>query len=257
MILALDVGNSQIYGGLYDGEKRLFHFRRSSRDGASSDEMGLFLRSVIRENGADPRHVERIAICTVVPAGLHSLRGACVKYFDREPFVLQAGVRTGLRIKYRNPVEVGADRIANAIGATELFPGKNLIVIDFGTATTFCAVTAEKDYLGGMIVPGLRLMMEALGTKTAKLPSVEIVAPPEIVGRSTVESIQSGLYFGTLGMIREVSREIRSKYFEPSTETLVVGTGGFSHLFEKEGIFDRHVPDLVLTGLIHALKKNL
>ena len=191
MILCLDVGNTQIYGGLFDKDKMVLSFRRNSKSGASSDETGIFLRTVIRENGYDPSVVSQIAICSVVPEVIYSLRGACMKYFNINPFILQAGVKTGLKVKYRNPVEVGADRIANSIAATHLYPGKNLVIVDLGTATTFCAVTKDKDYLGGSIVAGLRLCMEALESKTAKLPSVEIVSMHEALGRSTIESIRS------------------------------------------------------------------
>ncbi|MCB0412650.1 MAG: type III pantothenate kinase, partial [Bdellovibrionales bacterium] len=154
MILCLDVGNSQIYGGVFDKDECILRFRRTSKTGASSDEFGLFLRSVLRENNVDPEKIQSISLCTVVPEVLHSLKNACRKYFQHNPFVLQAGVKTGLKIKYRNPVEVGADRIANSIAATYLYPNKNIIVIDFGTATTFCAINAEKEYLGGVIIPG-------------------------------------------------------------------------------------------------------
>jgi type III pantothenate kinase len=255
MILALDVGNSQIYGGVYENEKLKLQFRKNSREANSSDEFGMFLRSVLRENGIDPKAIRQIALCSVVPDVLHSLRGACSKYFDIQPFILQAGIKTGLKIKYRNPLEVGADRIANSIGATHLFPGKNLIIVDFGTATTFCVVTAEKEYLGGVILAGLRLSMEALEAETAKLPSVEIVAPEEIVGRSTVESIQSGLYYGNLSVLKEMSREIKKKYLDDKN-CVLIGTGGFSRLFEKEKVFDALVPELVLIGLNRALKMN-
>ncbi len=255
MILALDVGNSQIYGGVFENEKMRLQFRKNSRQGNSSDELGMFLRGVLKENGIDPSAIHQIAVCSVVPDVIHSLRGACSKYFDLNPFILQAGAKTGLKIKYRNPVEVGADRIANSIGAAHLFPGKNHIIVDFGTATTVCVINSEKEYLGGVILAGLRLSMEALEAHTAKLPSVEFVAPNEIVGRSTVESIQSGLYFGNLCMLRELSREIKKKYLE-NRESIVIGTGGFSRLFEKEKIFDALVPELVLIGLNRALKMN-
>jgi len=255
VILALDVGNSQIFGGVFEGEKINLHFRKNSRQGNSSDEFGLFLRTVLRENGIHHDQISQIAVCSVVPDVIHSLRGACQKYFNIKPFVLQAGAKTGLKIKYRNPVEVGADRIANAIAGVHMFQGKNLIIVDYGTATTFDVVTADKEYLGGLIIPGLRLSMEALEAKTAKLPSVEILAPEEIVGRSTVESIQSGLYYGNLCMLRELTREIRKNYFK-SGETVIIGTGGFSRLFERDNAFDAFAPDLVLWGLHRALHMN-
>lgn len=256
MILCLDVGNSQIYGGIYKNDKLLLPFRRTSKTGASSDEFGLFLKSVIRENGFNPEEVEKIALCTVVPEVLHSLKNACLKYFKKNPFVLQAGVKTGLKIKYRNPLEVGADRIATAIAATHLHPGKNIIVIDFGTATTFCTINKNKEYLGGVITAGLKISMEALEERTSKLPSVEIVRPEAALGRSTVESIQSGLYFGTIGLVKELTQQITKEAFQ-GEKPIILGTGGFSRLFDGAGVFEEDRPDLVLQGLYLALKLNL
>jgi type III pantothenate kinase len=259
MILALDVGNSQILGGLIEedssGPKILFRFRKTSKGGSSSDEYGMFLRQVLRENGFDASKVTRIAIATVVPDVMHSLRGACQKYFNETPFVLQAGVKTGLKIRYKNPLEVGSDRIANAIGATSRYPGKNLVIIDLGTATTFCAISKEKDYLGGSIIAGLKISMEALESKTAKLPSVEISTPETALGKTTIESIQMGLYYGHLGSMKEIISRISDESFGGDIP-FVIGTGGFSRLFEKDGIFDVEIPDLVLFGLYEALKMN-
>jgi type III pantothenate kinase len=255
MILALDVGNSQIFGGVFEGQELTIRFRKASRPPTSSDELGLFLRSVLRENGADPAHIQQIAICSVMPESLYSLRSCCRKYFEVEPFVLQPGAKTGLRIRYRNPLEVGPDRIANAIGAVHLYPGRNLIVIDFGTATTIDVVTATRDYLGGIILPGLRIAMEALEKNTARLPTVEIVRPADLIGRSTVESIQSGLYFGNRAMVQELTREIRLHVFGGAPPA-IIGTGGFVRLFERESLFDLVMPDLVLLGLYRALLLN-
>ncbi len=254
-MLTLDVGNSQIFGGVFADDKLKLQFRKTSKGGASSDEMGIFLRTVLRENGVEPEKIAKIAVCSVVPDIVHSIRNCCKKYFQINPFFLQSGVKTGLKIKYRNPVEVGADRIANAIGALHLFPGKNLIICDFGTATTYCAISSDKDYYGGLIVPGLRLSMEALEAQTAKLPSVEIIEAKEIVGRSTVESIQAGLFFGNLAMIKEISNRVKKEYFD-GKNTIVIGTGGFSRLFENQKAFDMIVPDLVLTGLRQAHQMN-
>lgn len=255
MILSLDVGNTQIYGGVFEGEKMLISFRRNSKTGSSSDEVGVFLRMVIRENGLDPQQIKKIVLCSVVPEVIYSLKGACQKYFGINPFILQAGVKTGLKIKYRNPLEVGADRIANAVAATHMHPQKNLIIVDLGTATTFDAVTAERDYLGGSIIAGLRLSMESLEAKTAKLPSVEIVSRTEALGQSTVESLQSGLYYGHLGAMKEIITKITTECFK-GEKPFVIGTGGFSSLFEKEKIFDLIAPDLVLKGNLIALEKN-
>jgi type III pantothenate kinase len=259
MILSLDVGNTQIYGGVFDqsggNEKMLISFRRNSKQGSSSDEVGVFLRMVIRENGIDPKKIKQIVLCSVVPEVIYSLRGACQKYFNISPFILQAGVKTGLRIRYRNPLEVGADRIANSIAATSLYPQKNLVLVDLGTATTFCAVNKTRDYLGGSIISGLKLNMESLEAKTAKLPSVEIVSRSEVLGLSTVESLQSGLYYGHLGAMREIINRITKESFE-GEKSFVIGTGGFSSLFEKEKIFDAIIPDLVLKGNLIALQMN-
>lgn len=255
MILCLDVGNTQIYGGVYENGKRTISFRKTSTAKSSSDEYGIFLRSAIRENGVDPKKITQIAICSVVPDVVYSLKGAIQKYFDLTPFVLQAGVKTGLKIKYYNPTEVGADRIANSIAAVDMFPQKNLILIDFGTATTFCAVTKDRDYLGGVILAGLRISAEALETRTAKLPSVEILKPQSVVGRSTIESIQSGLFYGQIGMIKEISHRIKAESFN-NEDALIIGTGGFSNLFINEGVFDHQISDLVLKGLLKALELN-
>lgn len=256
MILCLDVGNSQIYGGVFDNEKLKISFRRTSRSGASSDELGLFLRGVLRENGVDPKRIKQIAICTVVPEVLHSLKNCCLKYFDRSPFVLQAGVKTGLKIKYRNPLEVGADRIADSIGAMYLYPGENLVVADFGTATTLSAINSDKEFLGGAILPGVRISMESLETKTSRLPTVEIIAAKEALGRSTVESIQSGLYYGTMGAVTHLVEKMSSEAFD-GKKPRVIGTGGFASLFQDAKVYDHEVPDLVLQGLYIALKMNL
>ncbi len=255
MILALDVGNSQIFGGVFHEGELTIRFRKQSRPPTSSDELGLFLRSVLRENGGDPASVEQIAVCSVVPELIYSLRSCCRKYFGLDPFILQAGAKTGLKIRYRNPLEVGPDRIANAIAATHLYPDQNVIVVDFGTATTFDAVSATRDFLGGIIVPGIRISMEALEKNTARLPNVEIVPPADLVGRSTVECIQSGLYFGNRAVVQELTRQIRTQTFK-GEPVLVIGTGGFSRLFEREKLFDAVHPDLILIGLQHALSMN-
>ena len=264
MILSLDVGNTQIYGGVFEetptgyrpeNEKMLLSFRKNSKQGSSSDEVGIFLRMVLKENGIDPKKITKIVLCSVVPEVIYSLKGACQKYFGVNPFILQAGVKTGLRIRYRNPLEVGADRIANSIAATHMYPNKNLILVDLGTATTFCAINADKDYLGGVIIAGLRLSMEALEAKTAKLPSVEIVSKSEALGLSTVDSLQSGLYYGHLGAMREIIQKLSSECFK-GEKPFVIGTGGFSSLFEKEKIFDTAIPDLVLKGNLIALELN-
>lgn len=255
MILALDVGNSQIFGGVFENQTLTIRFRKPSRAPTSSDELGLFLRGVLRENGGDPADVRQITICSVVPEIIYSLRSCCRKYFRIDPFVLQAGVKTGLKIGYRNPLDVGPDRIANAIAAAHLYPDRNVIVVDLGTATTIDVVRGGREFLGGVIMPGLRIQMEALEKNTARLPNVEIVPAAEIVGRSTIECIQSGLYFGNRAALEGLTRQIRERTF-PDQTALVVATGGFSRLFEREPLFDAILPDLVLVGLERALALN-
>lgn len=254
MMLCIDVGNSHIYGGVFAAEDIRLRFRHTSKV-STSDELGIFLKSVLRENECSPETIDKIAVCSVVPQLDYSLRAACLKYFSIDPFFLQAGVKTGLNIKYRNPIEVGADRIANAIAATTLFPGKNIIVIDFGTATTFCAINHQKMYHGGAILPGVRLSVDALSNNTAKLPVVEIIKPEQALGRSTTESIQSGIFFGALGACRELIHRIKAEIFSDQ-EVLVIATGGFASLFDKQGIYDLLIPDLVLQGIRLAATMN-
>ena len=255
MLLCLDIGNTQIHGGVFDGDALRCQFRKSSQPLGSTDELGIFFVSVLRENGIDPRSIGSVAVCSVVPAALHPIRGASKQYFGREPFVLQAGVKTGLKVRYRNPLEVGADRIAGAIAAIQRSPSTNLIVVDCGTATTFDVVTSGGDYLGGVILPGVGVSAETLASRTAKLPRVEIARPESVLGRSTVESIQSGLYHGHTGAIRHIVEGLAREAFG-GKRPHVVGTGGFARMLEEEHLFDEIVPELVLLGLWHAERLN-
>jgi len=255
MLLTLDVGNSQIHGGVFDGDALKLQFRKTTQPIGSSDEFGVFLRAVLRENGVDPAAVDRVAICSVVPPVAYPLRAACVKYFNCEPFVLQAGVKTGLKIKYRNPAEVGADRVACAIAAAQQHPARDVLVVDCGTATTIEVVTAAGDYLGGAILPGIGISAEMLSSRTAKLPRVEIARPENALGRTSSESIQSGLYHGHVGAIRNVLSALVVECFA-GKRPRVVGTGGFARMFAAEELFDEIVPELVLFGLKRAEEMN-
>ena len=255
MILGLDVGNSQIYCGVFENERLTIQFRRTSTVRSSSDELGVFLRGALRENGVDPDAITQVVACSVVPDLNYSLRACCQKYFNIEPMIMRPGIKTGLKIKYKDPKEVGADRIADAIGAIKLFPNRNLIVVDFGTATTVCAITREQEFLGGNIMPGIRLAMDALESKTAQLPSVEIKPTKTCIGRSTIESIQSGLYWSNVGMVKELVKRITREVFD-GDPPIVIGTGGFAHLFDQDDLFDEVVPDLILTGLLEVLRIN-
>lgn len=252
MRLLLDVGNTQIYGGIVIDDHIVFRFRKSSKTGGSSDEIGLFFRQVLRENGLDPQSVKNIGICSVVPDSSHSLRNACLKYFQIEPYFLNVLAPINLTIDYPNPREIGADRIANAIAAVDLFPGLDKIIVDLGTATTFCVVDKEATYKGGVIMAGLKLCIEALEAKTAKLPSVEIIKPSQALGHTTVMGLQSGLYFGHLGAMKHIIAHLSQESFGHN-KPMVIGTGGFSSLYEHEDLFDQSVPDLVLNGLNRAM----
>lgn len=256
MILCLDIGNSQIHGGVFTADfQKVFQFRKSTSKNASSDETGVFLRSVLRENDIDPKTIDDITLCTVVPEALYSIINACIKYLHRRPFVLKAGVKTGLKIKYRNPLEVGADRISNAVAARHLWPSENLIVVDFGTATTFCALHRDSSYMGGVIIPGLKISMASLEANTAKLPTVAIVKPKKTLGQSTVDSIQSGLFWSHVGAVRQIIENLQRECFSESP-VKVIATGGFTHLFTGLNLYDEHEPDLVLKGLLLTLLKN-
>lgn len=255
MRLCLDIGNSHIFGGLFDNEKIILRFRYASTELTTSDQFGVFLLSVLREHDIEKTKIKNVAICSVVPQVDYSVRSACKKYLGISPFFLQMGAKTGLKILYKNPHEVGADLIAGCVGAVHHYPGKNIIVADMGTATTCMAVSKNKEFHGGLFVAGMRITMKALQSNAAKLPSVEIVKPKQLIGRSTVECMQNGLYYGHLGMLKEMIARITEEVFALSSP-LVIGTGGFSHLFKDEKIFDVILPDLVLTGLHHTVIMN-
>lgn len=256
MIICLDVGNSHIYGGVFDEEDIKLRFRYASDQVGTSDQIGIFLRQVLRENNISHTSIKYISLCSVVPSIDYSITAACLKYFNLEPFVLRAGVKTGLKLHIKNPLELGADRMANSIAATHFYPKQNIILGDFGTATTICAISADNTYLGGAILPGFRTSMESLHFRTAKLPPVEIVKPDQTLGKTTADNIQSGLYYGQLGAAQLIIKNIIKETFH-NEKTIVVGTGGFAYLFEKENLFDIIMPDLVLHGLRIALAKNV
>ena len=255
MILCIHIGNAHVVGGVFDDRQCQLEFRRTAHPRTSADEFGLFLHGVLSSSGIDPRAVRQIALSSVMPEATYAMGGACRKYFSMDPFVIRAGVRTGLKLRYRNPLEVGADRIANAIAAIHRYPNRELIVAGFGTATTFCAIGKDKTHHGGVILPGVRSSLEALVTRAARLSSVEIAAADQVIGRSTAESMQSGLYFGQIGMAREIIGRIRDETFE-GRRPLVIGAGEFADLFEPAGLLDVIHPQLVLEGLLLALLMN-
>ena len=255
MLMCLDVGNTQVHGGIFKSDTLLFQFRKNTSSGLSADELGIFLRGVLRENKVDPKNIEAVSVCSVVPHMDYSLKSAIRRYFTDKMIFVQPGVRSGLRIKYSNPAEVGADRIVTALAAKTLYPGRELLVVDFGTATTVDAINKNGDYLGGAIFSGAKLMGEALETKTAKLPSVEIVQPESVCGQTTVKSIQSGLFWSTVGAVKELTHRLTGEVFE-GEKPIVVATGGMGKVFSDSKIFDHYHPDLALKGLYDIFLKN-
>lgn len=256
MLLCLDVGNTHIVGAVFEGKQLALRFRYATHQIGTSDQFGIFLREILKANGIEHERVGVTALCSVVPSCNFTIRHAFATYFPKaEYFVLQAGVKTGINIKYKNPSEVGADLIAGAIGGVDAFPGKNLIIADLGTATTLVAVSKKADFLGGTIMPGMRLSMESLKSNTAKLMEVDIEEPNTYLGQSTRECIQRGLYFGHLGAMREVVAGYNAELFS-GDPAVVIGTGGFSHLFRDKKIFDVILPDIVAQGIRIAYENS-
>src|SRR3990167_8854732 len=251
MLLCLDVGNTHILGGIYKAGKLAMRFRYATPLIGTSDQFGIFLINILQANKIDPAGVKSVAVSSVVPGCDYTIQHTIHNYFKADYFVLRGDAQASLVIHYTNSSEVGADRIANAIGGMHAYPDRNLIIIDMGTATTLCAITRKRDYLGGAILPGLRLGMESLKTSTAKLMEVNIELPPAVVGKTTRESIQSGLFYGQLGALLQLIDGLKQEAFA-GEEVLVIGTGGFSQLYKDKSLFDVILPDLVLQGLQHA-----
>lgn len=252
MILCIDIGNTHITGGVYDNNQLRCQFQFSSKTPVTSDQLGVFFKSVLHENSIDEALIKKVAISSVVPALQATLRTAFLNYFSLEPFFLQASQVKNLKIGYKNPQEVGADRICSALAALHQFPEKNLIVIDMGTATTIDVITKDKEYLGGLIMPGVYISMKSLHENTAKLSLVEIIKPENIIGQTTASNVQAGIYYSHLGALREMIARITDAYFKKEPP-LVIATGGFAHLFSEENIFTEIVPGLVLKGLYLAV----
>jgi type III pantothenate kinase len=257
MLFCLDIGNTHVLGGVFKKEKLIARFRYATHLIGTADQLGIFLINILQANKIKPTDINSIAISSVVPSYDYTIRHTMSLYFNHATyFALQAGVKTGLNIKYKNPTEVGADRIANAIGAVAAFPNKNIIIVDMGTATTLCAITKNRDYLGGTILPGIRLCMEALSTQTAKLMEVDIITPAGHIGRTTRESIQAGLYYGQLGAVKEIIVGFKKEIFT-NEAVFIIGTGGFSQLYKNLQLFDVVLPDLTLQGLRKASETQL
>ena len=255
MILSIDVGNTLATCGLFDKDEILLQFRLTTNIDASSDEIGVFMRSALRENGFDWKDITQVGCCSVVPQMNYSIASACQKYLGCDVLFIQGGIKTGLKLKYSNPKEIGADLIAAAMGAVALHKDRNLIIVDMGTATTLELITKDREYLGGSIMPGLKISVDALASGTATLPFVEIAKPRNICGNTTTEAIQSGLYYGTAGAIKEMCYLYEKNVFHDE-KPLIIGTGGFAKVFSDYHLFHEVVPELVLLGVKTAIELN-
>lgn len=253
MLLVIDIGNSNIVMGTYIGKKLHKHWRVSTDRQKTSDEYGMLLEGIFRYHGCNMADVEAIIISSVVPPLVVPMEKMCERYFHLRPLVVGPGIKTGIKLKYENPREIGADRIVNVVGAYEQFGGP-LIVIDIGTATTFDVVDTNGDFLGGVISPGLGTAAEGLFQRAAKLPRIELVTPKNIICRNTINGMQAGLIFGFAGHIDEIVRRIKEEYGAPMT---VVATGGYAKMIAKESrTIDKIDHFLTLTGLRALYERN-
>lgn len=256
MILTFDIGNSHICGGIFADDELLLQFRYDSKQIGTSDELGVFLRSVLRENEIAYNLVKQIGVASVVPAIDYTLRAACIKYFNQTPLFLQPGLKTGIQIKTNNPAEVGADLVAAAMAAKIMAPEKeDILIFDLGTATTCTYLNKNGEFVGASFAPGIKLMMESLHSNTAKLMSIDITRPDNAIGKNTKAAIQSGIYYATYGLMEQLIN-LTQREFNLGKKPLTIGTGGFSSMFANAKIFDHIVPELVLLGVKQMLEIN-
>ncbi len=253
MLLAMDVGNSNNVIGLFKEDRLLTHWRIRTEWNRTADEYWVLIKEFIIMNNADTDTIDDIVVACVVPPLIPILEEMSRKYFSCQPLVVGPGIKTGLPILYRNPAEVGADRIVNAVAGFHKYGGP-LIIVDFGTATTFDAISKKGEYLGGAIFPGIQISLEALFKNTAKLPRVDLVVPESVIGKSTVESIQSGAVFGFVGLIDSMVNKMKS---ELGQKTKVIATGGIGELIaNKSEVVDLFDPLITLDGLRLLYEKN-
>jgi type III pantothenate kinase len=257
MILVVDVGNTNIVLGVYKNSEIISSWRISTDAKKTSDEYSIQFMQLFIQGNLKPDDIKGIIISSVVPNIMHSLENMIKKIFGINPLVVGPGVKTGINIKYDNPKEVGADRIVNAVAAHEKYR-KDLIIIDFGTATTFCALTKDANYLGGCITPGIRISSDALFDRAAKLPRVELEVPKNIICKNTVSSMQAGIIYGYIGQVEYIVNKIKKEMKDlGATEPLVIATGGLANLIANETNFiDKVDSSLTLEGLRIIYEKN-
>ncbi len=254
MLLAIDVGNTETAIGVFRGEQLVHHWRISTVPERTADELALLFGGFLEQEGMSfSREVTGVAISSVVPAATQALRDMTVRYASFQPVVVEPGVKTGIPVLTDNPREVGADRIVNALAAHTRYGGP-CVVVDFGTATTYDAVSEKGEYLGGAIAPGIQVSAESLFSHTARLPRVELVPPPSVVGKNTVNSVQSGLLWGTVAEVEGIVGRMKDELDPNAT---VIATGGLAEVIVPfcKGI-DHHDPWLTLEGLRLVFEKN-
>lgn len=253
MLLVIDIGNTNIVLGLFRGKELVHHWRIGTRRDGTTDEFGVLLRNLFEVVGTSPSAVAGVIIASVVPPLQPIFEEVAQSYLNVSALVVGPGIKTGMPILYDNPREVGADRIVNAVAAYETYGGP-AIVVDFGTATTFDAVSARGEYLGGVIAPGIGISAEALFERAAKLPRVDIARPKGVIGKNTVSSMQSGLFYGYVGLVDGIVRRMAK---EMEREPTVIGTGGLAHLILAESeTVSRIDPFLSLKGLEILYERN-
>ena len=253
MLLVIDVGNTNIVLGVFKGKELIDHWRISTNKLRTTDEYGVLIRNLFFLNDVNAEGIDSIIISSVVPPVMPTLERMCQRYFGLVPLIIGPGVKTGMDIKYDNPREVGADRIVNAVAAYAKYGGP-IIIIDFGTATTFCAVDKKGNYLGGSICPGIGISTDALVQRTAKLPRIEIRRTEKVICRNTVESMQAGVYYGYIGQIEGIVNHMRR---ELGGKAKVVATGGFAVVLAPETkAIDVVEPMLTLEGLRIIYERN-
>lgn len=259
MLLAFDVGNTNTVLGVFRDGELIENWRIQTDSNKSTDEYGMLVHQLFSHAGLREEDVEDVIISTVVPALMYTLQHLAVKYFNKRAIVIGPGIKTGLTVKYDNPKQVGADRVVNAVAAYAKYGGP-LIIIDFGTATTFCAITQHAEYLGGTIAPGIKIASDALFEKTAKLPKVELEEPGHVICRNTIESMQSGLVYGHMGVVDYIVRKMKKELQEicgSPEPPKVVATGGLAGLIDQ-GVDCIDCVDRMLTleGLFIIYERN-